>query len=58
MKIQLNALKQLPPILPRTAMLDLPDEQYRVLNTIVTSLGSISGLISSSLDLQVLGSHT
>jgi len=42
LQIQLNALKQLPPILPHTAMLDLPDEQYRVLNTIVTSLGSIS----------------
>jgi ATP-dependent exoDNAse (exonuclease V) alpha subunit len=42
LQIQLNALKQLPPILPHTAMLDLPDEQYRVLNTIITSLGSTS----------------
>ena len=39
LQIQLNTLKQVPPILPYTAMLDLPDEQYRVLNTITASLG-------------------
>jgi hypothetical protein len=36
---QLDALKLLPPILPQTVMLDLPDEQYAVMNIITTNLG-------------------
>ena len=37
--IQLDALKQLPPILPQTALLTLPEEQYNVLNIITSNLG-------------------
>src|SRR5437899_774578 len=38
---QLDALKLLPPILPQTVMLDLPDEQYAVMNIITTNLGPV-----------------
>jgi len=41
LKIQLNSLKWLPPILPHTAVLDLPDDQYMVFNTITENLGPV-----------------
>ncbi|CAG8731368.1 20181_t:CDS:2, partial [Gigaspora rosea] len=42
LQIQLNAMKLLPPILPTTAMLDLPTEQYKTINTITQCLGPVS----------------
>ena len=60
LQVQLNSLKQVPSILPHTAMLDLPDEQYRVLNTITTSLGPMKLKKWPFFFLQVLlvlGSH-
>ena len=38
---QLNALKLVPPIFPQNAMLNLPEEQYILYNTIVSNLGSL-----------------
>jgi len=39
--IQLLALKQIPPILPQTALLTLPDEQYNIINIITSNLGPV-----------------
>jgi len=38
---QLDALKLLPPIFPQMAMLDLPEEQYAIINIITANLGPI-----------------
>jgi hypothetical protein len=37
--IQLDALKLTPPVLPQSAILNLPEEQYTVYNTITSNLG-------------------
>jgi len=39
---QLNALKLFPPMLPRTAMLDLPTDQYKIINVITQNLRLIA----------------
>ena len=41
LQIQLDSLKRLPPIVPHMAMLNLPKEQYQVLNIITTNLGPV-----------------
>lgn len=41
LRIQLNALKHLPPILPHSALLTLPEEQYNILNIITSNLGPL-----------------
>jgi hypothetical protein len=41
LSIQLNALKLEPPIFPQNAMLNLPEEQYILYNTIVSNLGPL-----------------
>src|SRR6185312_1397376 len=39
---QIKYLICLPPMLPKTVMLDLPEDQHRVVNTIIQNLGPIS----------------
>ena len=39
---QIESLIHLPPMLPKTFMLDLPEDQYRVVNTIIQNLGPVS----------------
>lgn len=39
--IQLDALKKLPPTMPHTAVLQLPEDQYKVLSTITETLGPL-----------------
>jgi len=39
---QIESLIHLPPTLPKTFMLDLPEDQYRVVNTIIQNLGPVS----------------
>jgi len=39
---QIKSLIHLPPILTKTIMLDLPEDQYQVVNTIIQNLGPIS----------------
>jgi len=40
--VQLNALRKLPPLLPQLAVLQLPDDQYYVFNTITNNLGPMN----------------
>ncbi|CAG8534965.1 12161_t:CDS:2 [Rhizophagus irregularis] len=42
-QIQMQNLKLLPPLLPETAMLELPRDQYRALSTINTFMGGNDG---------------
>jgi len=42
LKVQINSLIHLPPTLPKTIMLDLPEDQYRVINSIIQNLGPVS----------------
>jgi len=41
LSIQLNDLKRLPSLLPQVAVLDLPEDQYIVFNTITENLGPL-----------------
>ena len=42
LNIQLESLIRLPTMLPKTVMLDLPEDQYQVVNAIIENLGPIS----------------
>ena len=58
---QLDALKILPPTVSQTAMLDLPHEQYKIMNIITNNLGPVNKkntLISSLQDLLALANPT
>ena len=41
---QMQNLKLLPPVYPEAAMLELPQDQYRVLSSITTYMGTNDGV--------------
>jgi tRNA(Met) C34 N-acetyltransferase TmcA len=43
-QIQMQNIKLLPPLLPETAMLELPQDQYHALSTITTYMGKNDGI--------------